>query len=98
MANGRELFPQRVELVNRALEFFKFLPSFGELSFCCQSLIVSEILGGFRDEPVISPTGWCAAVFWGAALGASAAVREEVAPPKREVSAASKVGPYARRS
>src|SRR6266566_3113360 len=41
-----------VQLVERALQVFKLLPSFRELAFSGQALIIGQVSGGFRDERV----------------------------------------------
>ena len=92
----------RVQLVDCALQLFKLLPSFAELAFCCQPLVVGKVFGGFRDERVEIRCGLgfprgcrCAShqFRW-----AAAAFIDETAPPKRAAIADSKFGPYASRA
>src|SRR5439155_24327467 len=49
---ARRLSLTRVQLVDCALQLFKLLPSFAELAFCRQPLVVGKVFGGFRDERV----------------------------------------------
>ena len=41
-----------VQLVERALQVFKLLPSFRELAFSGQALVIGQVSGGFCDESV----------------------------------------------
>ena len=41
------LFFARIQLVERALQFFKLLSSLAELAFRCQTLVVGKVFGGF---------------------------------------------------
>jgi hypothetical protein len=42
----------RVQLLQRALQLFKLLPSLAELAFRRQALVVGKVFGGFRDQRV----------------------------------------------
>jgi hypothetical protein len=42
----------RIQPVEEALQLFKLLPSFAELAFRRQTLVVGKVFGGFRDECV----------------------------------------------
>jgi hypothetical protein len=42
----------RVQLVECAFQLFQLLPSFTELAFGRQALVVGKVFGGFRDEHV----------------------------------------------
>ena len=92
----------RVQFFECALQLFKLLSSVAELALRSQALIVGKVFGGFRDERVEISSGWgfeaAADVLRSDSAGAGAALIDETAPPKRDASADSKVGPYASRS
>ena len=41
-----------VQFIELLFELFKLLPSFAELAFRCQSLIIGEVLSSARNERV----------------------------------------------
>src|SRR5580704_9324269 len=45
-----KLFLPRVQLIECSLQLFQLLARFTELAFRRQALVVSKVLGGFRDE------------------------------------------------
>src|ERR1700722_10207302 len=49
VAPAIRLFFARIQLVERALQFFKLLSSLAELAFRCQTLVVGKVFGGFGD-------------------------------------------------
>src|SRR5580700_1056865 len=51
-STAARLFFAHIQLVERALQFFKLLSSLAELAFRCQTLVVGKVFGGFGDESV----------------------------------------------
>src|SRR4030088_2869219 len=51
-STAARLFFTRVQLVERAFQFFKLLSSLAELAFRCQTLVIGKVFGGFGDELV----------------------------------------------
>ena len=89
------LFWQGIELVEGAFQVVEFLAGFGEFAFRGEALVVGEVAAGLGDEGLRSrPAGsWRGALRTaGAGFGASGALSDEDSEPKRDASAASKVG------
>ena len=57
-STAARLFFACVQLVKRALQFFKLLSSFAQFAFRCQALVVGEVSGGFRNQRIEIRCGW----------------------------------------
>jgi hypothetical protein len=90
-----------IQLLDCALQLFKFLPSLAELAFRCQALVVGKVFGSLRDERAEVRVAWDDGAVVGRRIcsaGTGAALTDETAPPNSATIADSKVGPYASRS
>ena len=85
-----------VEFFEDVLQVVELLAGFGEFAFRGQPLIVREVLACLGDERLVSAAGWIAGGLRragdGCGRGASVLLSVEDSEPKREASAASKVG------